>query len=163
MRMSGKKLNKEQLIQRQASIKQTLKTGAVRASKIKSDLLARGGYAPIPHAICRDILPELKEKYDGQTARDALFLFFFLSSYVNGSSDNDAFMWAFPNVEQIVSSTGIHKDRVKKLVDILISEGLLETTMIIYHGKSKKMYLPLPPVTEEKSPPEGRPLNSIIN
>jgi hypothetical protein len=63
-------------------------------------------------------------------------------------------MWSFPNVEQIVSSTGIHKDRVKKLVDILVSEGLLETTMIYYHGKTKKLYLPLPPVTEKKASPK---------
>jgi hypothetical protein len=152
--MSGIKLTTEQKQQRDESVRQTLKTGATRAAKRKADLLARGGYAPIPHAICRDILPELKTKYDGQTARDALFLFFFLSSYVNGSSENDAFMWAFPNVEQIVSSTGIHKDRVKKLIDILVSEELLETTMIIYHGNTKKLYLPLPPLREEKALPK---------
>jgi hypothetical protein len=103
----------------------------------------RVGYAPIPHDIYRKVLPELKAKYDGQTARDCVLLYGYLHAYTNGQSDGDAYMWAYPTVKQINEDTGIHGDRIKKLSDILVSEGLIKTERIPWYGHTKKMYLPL--------------------
>ncbi|MBT2682646.1 hypothetical protein [Bacillus sp. ISL-37] len=100
------------------------------------------GYAPIPHNIYRKLLPQLKAKYDGQTARDCLFLYGYFQANVNGQSEGSAYMWAFPNVVQIAEDTGIHKDRIKGLVDILESEGLLVSRRIPWYGHTKKMYMP---------------------
>lgn len=120
------------------------KEWADKALQQKAALLNGGrGYAPIPHDMYRALLPELKEKYDGQTARDCVLLYGYMHAFANGQSANAAYMWAFPNVTQIVADTGIHKDRVKKLVDILVSEGVMVTQRIPWYGHTKKMYLPL--------------------
>jgi hypothetical protein len=109
----------------------------------KNKILDKGLYTPIPHELLRIKLPELRNKYDGPTARDSLVLFLFLSSYVNGNADNSFYMWAFPSVKQISDDTGIHKDRLKKLCLILESEGLLKTVRIPYNGHTKKLFLPI--------------------
>lgn len=114
-----------------------------KALNQKEQLLTSGGYAPIPHFIYRELLPELKEKYDGKTARDCVLLYGYMHAFVNGQSEGQAYMWAFPSVVQIADDTGIHKDRIKGLVDILVSEGVMVTKKIPWHGHSKKMYLPL--------------------
>lgn len=114
------------------------------ALRQKAALLNGGsGYAPIPHNIYRDFLPELKAKYDGQTARDCVILYGYMQAYANGQSEGTAYMWAFPNVVQIAQDTGIHKDRIKGLIDILVSEGVMVTRKIPWYGHTKKMYLPL--------------------
>lgn len=114
------------------------------ALRQKTALLNGGnGYAPIPHNIYRDLLPELKAKYDGQTARDCVILYGYMQAYANGQSEGTAYMWAFPNVVQIAQDTGIHKDRIKGLIDILVSEGVMVTRKIPWYGHTKKMYLPL--------------------
>jgi hypothetical protein len=118
--------------------------GRKKAQEQKERLLAGDkGYAPIPHWVYRDWLPELKDKYDGQTARDCVILFGYMHAYANGQSGGDAYMWAFPNVVQVAQDTGIHKDRIKKLVDILVNEGVMQTRRIPWYGHTKKMYLPL--------------------
>lgn len=101
------------------------------------------GYTPIPHYIYRELLPELKAKYDGQKARDCVVLYGYLHAYVNGQSEKDAYMWAFPTVKQIRDDTGIHGDRIKGLIDILVSEGVMVTEKKPWYGHTKKMYLPL--------------------
>lgn len=114
------------------------------ALRQKAALLNGGkGYSPIPHDIYRSLLPELKAKYDGQTARDCVLLYGYMHAYTNGQSANEAYMWAYPNVVQIAEDTGIHKDRIKGLVDILVIEGVMATRKIPWYGHTKKMYLPL--------------------
>lgn len=113
------------------------------ALRQKDEVLDNGGYAPIPHELYREILPELVTKYDGQTARDCLTLYMYMHAYVNGETGKQAYMWAFPTVKQIREHTGIHGDRIKGLFDILVAEGLMVTRMIPWNGNSKKMYMPL--------------------
>ncbi|MFS0562610.1 hypothetical protein AB1K91_17930 [Terribacillus sp. 179-K 1B1 HS] len=116
----------------------------IEAQRQKDALLSGDkGYAPIPHWIYRELLPELKDKYDGQTARDCLTLYMYCHAYVNGQSGGSAYLWAYPNVSQINADTGIHGDRIKKLFDILTSEGVMVTRRIPWYGHSKKMYMPL--------------------
>jgi hypothetical protein len=102
-----------------------------------------GGYTPIPHAIYRELLPELVAKYDGTTARDALTIYMYLQAHAHGKEANDFFMWAYPTVEQIRRDTGIHGDRIRPLVSVLESEGLVATEMVPWMGNVKKVYLPL--------------------
>ncbi len=118
---------------------------AKKAIEQKERALAKGngGYAITPHYIYRELMPELKAKYDARTARDCLSLYMFLQAHVNGEASKEYYMWAFPTNEQIVESTGIHKDRVKKLADILVSEGLMLTKRVPWYGHTKKLYLPL--------------------
>lgn len=109
----------------------------------QKERVLHGGYAPIPHFIFRELLPELKMKYGGQTARDCLTLYMYVHAYVNGQSEQQAYLWAFPNVTKIAEDTGIHKDRIKGLFDILVSEGVMITRKIPWYGHTKKMYMPL--------------------
>lgn len=118
------------------------------AVRQKDYVLSKGnkvGYAPIPHTLYQRVLPELKEKYDGQTARDCIFLYTYMHAYTHGTSTNREYMWAFPTVKQVTDDTGIHKDRIKGLFDILVSEGLMITKKIPWYGNTKKMYMPLYP------------------
>lgn len=108
----------------------------------KADVL-NGSYTPIPHELYREVLPDLVAKYDGQTARDCLVLYGYMHAYTNGASAGAAYLWAYPTVKQIREHTGIHGDRIKRLVDILASEGLLVTRKIPWYGHSKKMYMPM--------------------
>lgn len=116
---------------------------AAEAKRQKEGVLSAGSYAIIPHDIYRKLLPELKDKYDGQTARDCVILYGYMHAYTNGQSEGHAYMWAFPNVTRVAEDTGIHKDRIKGLVDILVSEGVMVTKKIPWHGHTKKMYMPL--------------------
>ncbi|WP_449601050.1 hypothetical protein [Paenibacillus sp. Marseille-Q9583] len=112
----------------------------------KTKVLERGeggGYTPVPHDLFRTVLPDLHARYSKPDARDALFLLMYLHAYVNGTSANEYYMWAFPTVAQIRIATGIHVDRIKPLCDILEREGLLITKRIPWSGNTKKLYLPL--------------------
>src|SRR5690625_3952200 len=81
----------------------------------KQTVLERGLYAPIPHALYQKELPRLQEIYGKTDARDAIFIYTYLHAYVNGQTSNSAYLWAFPNVDQIRNDTGIHGDRIKPL------------------------------------------------
>jgi|SRR5699024_3445273 len=113
------------------------------ALRRKQTVLDSGLYAPIPHALYREELPRLQRIYGSADARDAVFIYTFLHAHVNGQASNSAYMWAFPSIEQIRAYTGIHKDRIKPLVDILIAEDLVYTKYIPWNGSRKKMYMPL--------------------
>lgn len=118
------------------------------AVRQKDYVLSKGnkvGYAPIPHTLYQRVLPELVAKYDGQTARDCVFLYTYIHAYVHGTSGKNEYMWAFPTVKKIREDTGIHGDRIKGLFDILESEGLILTRKIPWYGHTKKMYMPLYP------------------
>lgn len=122
-----------------------MRRGAQEAERQKAQVLSKdgAGYTPIPHTLFRKVLPELCAKYDGKTARDCLTLLLYLHAYTHGNKTNDYYMWAFPNVMDIRNDTGIHANRVTKLRDILVSEGLLRTINLAWNGNSKRMYLPL--------------------
>jgi hypothetical protein len=109
----------------------------------QKDEVLRGRYTPIPHDIYRELMPALKDKYDGQTARDCLVLYMYVHAYTNGQSEGTAYLWAFPSVKQIRRDTGIHGDRIKGLFDILVAEGVMVVKYIPWYGHSKKMYMPL--------------------
>lgn len=113
------------------------------ASRRKESVLASGLYTPIPHRLYREILPDLQRKYGARDARDAIFLYTYLHAYVNGQSDKDVYMWAFLTVDQIVEGTGIDRNRVKPLCDILENEALLRTEMKRTATGRKKFYMPL--------------------
>jgi hypothetical protein len=116
---------------------------ALEALRQKEHVLSVGSYAIIPHDIYRKLLPDLKAKYDGQTARDCVVLYGYMHAYTNGQSEGNAYMWAFPTVDQIVEDTGIHRNRIKGLTDILVHEGVMMTKKIPWYGHTKKMYMPL--------------------
>lgn len=115
------------------------------ALRQKDAVLDRGTYATIPHKLYREELVRLGESYSKADARDMVFLYTYLHAYVNGTVGKTAYMWAFPNVAQIAKETGIHKDRIKPLVDAMEAEGLLLTRKIPWYGNTKKMYMPLVP------------------
>jgi hypothetical protein len=101
------------------------------------------GYTPIPHDLYRKTLPGLTEKYDGRTARDCIALFGYLHAHVNGESEKDTYMWAYPTVDAIERDLGIKRSRIKGLSDILVAEGLLVTERRKWYGHTKKLYMPL--------------------
>lgn len=109
----------------------------------KDNVLANVAYAVIPHDIYRKVLPELSAKYDGRTARDCVILYGYIHAYVNGSSGNDTYLWAYPTVDKIVEDTGIKRNRVNPLITIMESEGLVITRKIPWYGHTKKLYMPL--------------------
>jgi hypothetical protein len=125
-------------------MKTKLGFGAKKAKTQKESLLnSKTGYFIISNNTTRKILPELVQKYDGRTARDAFTLYCFLLSYVNGDPKKEEYGWAYPSFDQITEGTGIHRSRIKALVKILSSEGLLLTADIPYNGRKKNFYCPL--------------------
>src|SRR5690625_4765216 len=114
-----------------------------KALRSKQAVLDVGMYTPIPHDLFRKKLPEMNTKYKKTDVRDALFMYGLLCAYVNGQSDKDVYMWAFLTVEQIADMTGIDRNRIKRLSDILEQEALLYTeTKRVANGR-KKIYMPL--------------------
>ena len=113
------------------------------ALRRKKAVLDHGLYTPIPHELYREKMPEMQAKYDKQDVRDALFIYTFLHAYVNGESEKDVYMWTFLTVKQIAERTGIDRNRVKPLCDILEKEGLIKTDMKRTETGRKKFYMPL--------------------
>lgn len=113
------------------------------ALRRKQAVLDHGLYTPIPHELYREKMPEMQARYDKQDVRDALFIYTFLHAYVNGQSEKDVYMWSFLTVRQIAEMTGIDRNRVKPLCDILENEGLIKTEMKRTATGRKKFYMPL--------------------
>jgi hypothetical protein len=122
---------------------EVLNEGSMLAFTQKEELKKRGGYAMIPHEIGRKLLPQLVEEYGGRTARDALALFFYLHAHANGEQDRNLYLWAFPPAEKICVDTGIDKNRLSKLGEILIKHKLIWKLRIPWNGHTKAVYLPL--------------------
>lgn len=118
----------------------------VEATRQKEYVLESGnkvGYATIPHDIYRVVLPDLNAKYDGRVARDCIILYGYFHAYTHGTNSNDEYLWAYPTVDQIVEDTGVKRNRIKPLVDVLEAEGLVITRKIPWNGNTKKLYMPL--------------------
>src|SRR5699024_12571272 len=113
------------------------------ALRRKQEALDRGLYTPIPHALYRDRLPAMNERYSKQEERDALFIYGLLCAYVNGQSDKDVYMWAILTVDQIADMSGIDRNRIKRLSDIREQEALLYTESKQVANGRKKYYMRL--------------------
>jgi hypothetical protein len=116
-----------------------------KAAQRQKEQLLKGKHAYLiaSHDIQRKVLPVLVQKYKGRTARDAMVLYYYLHSYVDGNKQNDTYGWAYPEYDQIVKDTGIHRSRIKELVDLLVKEGLLAYERLPHNGHTKNFYLPL--------------------
>lgn len=114
------------------------------AQRQKEQLLSgKHAYLIASHDVQRKVLPELVKQHKGRTARDAIILYYYLHSYVDGDKKKDTYGWAYPDYAQITKDTGIHRSRIKELLDILVKEGLLSCQRLPRNGHTKNYYLPL--------------------
>lgn len=110
------------------------------AARRKSACLERGHYAPIPHDLFRRLVPIAREYDKGNVHMAALYTY--LLAMVNGQPDNDRYMSAFPSVQRIADETGIGRNRVKPLCDVLEAVGLVKSAMDYTSNKRDKLYYP---------------------
>lgn len=108
------------------------------AARRKSACLERGHYAPVPHDLFRRLIPIARE-YDKSNAHIAT-VYTYLLSMVNGQTDNDRYMSAFPSVQRIADETGIGRNRIKPLCDVLEAVGLVKSAMDYTSNKRDKLY-----------------------
>src|SRR5690625_4930053 len=102
---------------------------------------AHGAYAPLPHEIGRDILPQLVAR--NKKDRDAIVLYVYLLAHVNGQPDSDRYMSAWPTVDKIAADTGIDKNRISKLAALLEDRGLIRCEYVYSRNKREKLYYPM--------------------
>lgn len=118
---------------------------AEESAKRKAYAMAKdnglSGNAPIPHDLWRRLIPIAKE-YDKGNATIAQ-LYSYLLAYVNGQTENDRYMSAFTSVERIADETGIGRNRLKRLSDVLEAVGLLRTAYDYTGNKREKLYYPM--------------------
>lgn len=113
---------------------------ASEAEKKKESALKEGNNGMIPHDLWNRIIPITREYNRGTP--DIALLYSYLISRVNGESGNDRYMSAFPNVETIAKHTGIGRNRVTPLVEILEFTGMLKTVYDYTANKRDKLYYP---------------------
>ena len=113
---------------------------AERAEKRKENAMKRGHNAPIPHELWRVIVPIAREYEAGNV--DIAVLYSYLLAHVNGQPDNDRYMSAFTSVDRIAKETRIGRNRIARLIDVLVAVGLLETTYDYTGNKREKLYYP---------------------
>lgn len=99
------------------------------------------GNGMIPHELWRRLIPIARE-YGGKKVADIALLYSYLIANVNGQRDNDRYMSAWTSVETIVAETGIGKNRVAGLSDVLEAVGLLKTAYDYTGNKRNKLYYP---------------------
>lgn len=100
-----------------------------------------GGYSPMFHDFSRRILPILLE-YDRKN-RDTVTLYSYLLAHTNGDPKNDRYMAAFPSVKRIDKETGINKNRIAYLSDVLEAAGMIKTAQDkTASGNNQKLYYP---------------------
>lgn len=110
------------------------------AARRKSAFLDRGHYAPVPHDLFRRLIPIAREY--GKSNAHIATVYTYLLSMVNGQTDNDRYMSAFPSVQRIADETGIGRNRVKPLCDVLEAVGLVKSAMDYTSNKRDKLYYP---------------------
>ncbi|AHV98998.1 hypothetical protein [Paenibacillus sabinae] len=113
---------------------------AEEAAHKKSTCLDRGHYAPVPHDLFRRLIPIAREYDKGNVHMAALYTY--LLAMVNGQPDNDRYMSAFPSVQRIADETGIGRNRIKPLCDVLEAVGLVKSAMDYTSNKRDKLYYP---------------------
>jgi hypothetical protein len=111
-----------------------------------------GGYFMAPYELYREHLANWIEAHGARKAHAAVVLYGYLHSYTSGEKKSDVHMWAYPTTKQITADTGIGKNTLTDVLQILIDAGLVVTNMKTWNGKDKKLYLPL---YYPKHPAEG--------
>lgn len=114
---------------------------AKQALQRKQQLLKDGLTAPIPHSIGRELLPLMVS--ENKRDRDAVVLYVYLLSKVNGDKENNRYMSAWPSNKTIAEETGIDKNNIKRLSDLLEKHGLIKTEIIYSLNKKEKLYYPM--------------------
>lgn len=99
------------------------------------------GNAPIPHDLYRRLVP-LARQYEKGNA-DIVLIYTYLLANVNGQKENDRYMSAFTSVERIAADTGIGRNRIAKLSNVLEAVGLLKTAYDYTTNKRDKLYFPM--------------------
>ena len=95
----------------------------------------------MPHTFCRDLLPIVLE-YD-RSNRDIVVLYAYLIAHTNGDKQNNRYMAAFPAVETIDKETGISRNNIAYLSDVLEAIGMIETAFDrTPSGHNQKLYYP---------------------
>lgn len=110
------------------------------AERRKAIALERGMNGMIPHDLWNRIIPITREYSRGTT--DIALLYSYLIARVNGQPGNDRYMSAFPNVTTIAEDTGIGRNRVLQLTEILELVGLVKTAYDYTSNKRDKLYFP---------------------
>jgi acetate kinase len=98
------------------------------------------GNAPIPHDLYRRLVPIAREYEKGNA--DMVLLYTYLLANVNGKKDNDRYMSAFTSVDRIATDTGIGRNRIAKLSNVLEAVGLVKTAYDYTSNKRDKLYFP---------------------
>jgi hypothetical protein len=99
------------------------------------------GNAPIPHDLYRRLVPIAREYEKGNA--DMVLLYTYLLANVNGQKTNDRYMSAFTSVERIAADTGLGRNRIAKLSNVLEAVGLLKTAYDYTSNKRDKLYYPM--------------------
>jgi hypothetical protein len=117
-------------------------------AKAERDQLFNGDefFIIAPGAVVQEILPRIVER--GRAAnrkndRDAVLLYFYLLGFVEYRGGKERHMLAWPSVDRIAKDTGITKNRIKQLTQILEAEGLLETRVHFNGTRRQKIYMPM--------------------
>lgn len=118
-----------------------MKAYQARAIHRKATALQDGFNAPIPHDLWRRIIPIACEYERGNTAIATLYTY--LLAHVNGQTTNDRYMAAFTSVQRIADETGIGRNRIANLSNVLEAVGLLVTCYDYKSNKRDKLYYPL--------------------
>ena len=117
----------------------------------KQELLSHDNYEMYNLDLLRKVFPRIIDDYNssvGRTQRkfqirDVIALYFYLLSYVDGThtlkngDENDRFGASFPGRQKIASELGIAESRIKKLVDILLANGLLLEVRDVWIGTKR--------------------------
>lgn len=112
-----------------------------QAIQRKKDAMAIGYNAPIPHDLWRRIIP-IARQYKSSNG-DIATLYTYLLSNVNGQPENDRYMAAFTSVQRIADETGLGRNRIAYLSNVLEACGLLRTCYDYRTNKRDKLYYPL--------------------
>lgn len=121
----------------------------------KKCLLDATNYEMYNLDLMRKVFPRIIKEYETvhgkkqrkPQIRDIITMYFYLLSYVNGNylrdngKINSRFGMSFPSVEKITTDLKIDHRRVKPLVDILETNGLIIETKVVLEGmRRSKLY-----------------------
>ncbi|MGG3065148.1 hypothetical protein ABEO83_01625 [Bacillus glycinifermentans] len=117
----------------------------------KQELLSRNNYEMYNLDLLRKVFPRIIAEHDSAVKRtqrkpqirDIIALYFYLLSYVDGNhtwengEQNVRFGASFPARQKISFDLGIAERRIKKLVDILLANGLLLEVKDVWSGTDR--------------------------
>nr|WP_240681805.1 hypothetical protein [Bacillus paralicheniformis] len=117
----------------------------------KNELLSQKNYEMYNLDLLRKVFPRIIAEHDSvfkrtqrkPQIRDIIALYFYLLSYVDGNhtwengEKSARFGASFPARQKIASDLGIAESRIKKLVDILLANGLLLDVRDVWIGTNR--------------------------